>query len=173
MGASIATSQWARRLRGLRESIHFDPDAENERDPAFIATQLRGDAAFRGPRGTCRHPFDADRVESFVMHVQAGSEPKVRPTDIRRAFLEGSAGSVALDAAIMSVLSEFDRADLQAILQWSGATAREAAAFFRAQGGFGWSAVWCLNAMSDEGPRDLPWAMEKIVLAGHYEYMGR
>ena len=173
MGATTATSQWARRLRGLRESIHFDPDAENERDPAFIAAQLRGDAAFRGPRGTRRHPFDADRVESVITHVQAGSEPKARPADIRRAFLEGSAGSEALDAAIVSVLSEFDRPDLKDILQWSGATAREAAAFFRSRGGFGWSVVWCLNAMSDKGPRDLPWAMEKIVLAGHYDYMGR
>ena len=163
------------RLRRYRESIYRDPGVEDEHDPAFIATQLRGDSEFLAPVSTRRFPFDADRVEAFIVHVQAGTEPKakVRPDDLRRAFVSGRAGSDTLDAAVASVLAEFDRIDLTEIVENSGATPREAAAFFRKRGGFGWPVVWCLNAMTEAGPRELPFALEKQVLAGNYEELHR
>ena len=158
------------RLRRYRESIYRDPGVEDEHDPAFIATQLRRDSEFLAPVSTRRFPFDPDRVEAVIVHVQAGTEPKarVRPDDIHRAFVAGRTGSDTLDAAVASVLAEFDRIDLAEIVGNSGAAPREAAAFFRARGGFGWPVVWCLNAMTEAGPRELPFALEKQILAGHY-----
>ena len=155
-------------LRLHRESIYRDPGVEDERDPTFIATQLRADSEFLAPVSTRRFPFDPDRVESVIVHIQAGTEPKVGAHDIRRAFVSGSAGTGTFDAAVASVLAEFDRIDLKEIVEHSGATPREAAAFFRARGGFGWPVVWCLNAMSGAGQRDLPFAIEKQVLAGNF-----
>lgn len=160
-------------LRRYRESIYRDPDVEDEHDPAFIASQLREDSDFLAPASVRRFPFDPERVEAVIVHVQAGTEPKVTADDIRRAFVDGGTGSREIDAAVADVLSEFERPDLKEIVEWSGATPREVAAWFRTRGLFGWPVVWCLNVMSGAGQRDLPFAIEKQVLAGGFPPMKR
>ena len=141
-------------------------------DPRAIASQLRGDEDFRGERATKVFPYDAERIEAVIMHVQAGSLHKVRPEDARRAFAEGTAGTAALDTALCSLLSELERAELLEVFQWCGAPPRSIAAFFRAQARFSWTVPWVLNAMSDKGCVELPFAIEKRVLAGDFSYMG-
>ena len=160
-------------VRRFHESIYRDPGVEDEHDPAFIATQLRGDADFDGSVSACRFPFDADRIESVIMHVQAGTETKVAPENIRRAFTTGTTGTDALDEAAASVLGELLTDDLDYVIRHSGASPREAAAFFRARGGFRWPVVWCLNAMTEAGPTELPFALEKQLLAGHFDFSER
>ena len=148
------------------------PHPAEEWDPKAIASQLRGDEDFRGERATKPFPYDAERIEAVVMHVQAGTLPKVRPEDVRRAFAEGTAGTAALDTALCSLLSELERAELLEVFQWCGAPPRSIAAFFRAQDCFSWTVPWVLNTMSDKGCVELPFAIEKRVLAGDFGYMG-
>ena len=137
-----------------------------------IASQLRGDEDFRGEQAGRPFPYDAERIEAVIMHVQAGSLRKVRPEDARRAFAEGTSGTAALDAALCSLLSELERAELLEVFQWCGAPPRSIAAFFRAQTRFSWTVPWVLNAMSDKGCVELPFAIEKRVLAGDFDYVG-
>ncbi len=147
-----------------QQSFYRDPGVEDERDPAFIAAQLRPDDAFASEEATRRFPFDEDEADALICHVQGGCAVKVGPHDMRRAFVEGTTGDLGLDHVLVSVLAELSLWSLRRTFEHSGASPREIAAFYRARpGAIRWPVVLCLNPWSVLGQRDLPFVLDKLA----------
>ena len=157
----------------VKSSDYRDKDVEDEHDPAVIAGRLRPDEDFALPGSTRRFPFDPDEVEAVVVHVQAGCATKATPDDVRRALSTGTTGTDSQDDVVDSVLGELAIDDLEHVIRHSGASPREVAAFFRARGGFRWPVVLCLNAMTRKGAVELPFALDKQLLAGNTDFLER